>query len=193
MKKRYLLIALILSGLVFSYLYEPSLNTLASRQGVADTAAPLNFYMKDLETRTFNAVGEHTNTLTSIYATQQTGREEIQLEQPVMLIALHAAPWTAHANKGISSKNMKKISLKDDVLLSRIDGIADVTTETLVFDSTDEVAYTPSPVEILARGSRTTANGVFIDLNREIIHLKNKVRTHYVPEVARPHHLPSLH
>ena len=193
MKKRYLLIALTLAGLAFSYLYEPSLSTLGSRPGATDTDTTLNFYMKDLETRTFNAAGEHTNTLTSIYATQQAGKQEIQLEQPVMLIALHAAPWTAHANKGVSSSNMKKISLNDDVLLSRIDGIADIKTEKLVFDSTDEVAYTPSPVEILARGSKTTANGVFIDLNREIIQLKDKVRTHYAPEVARPHHLPSLH
>ena len=118
-------------------------------------------------------------------------QKEILLEQPVMLIGLQAAPWSAHALKGISSEDQKKISLQNDVLLSRVDGIADVNTQTLVFDSREEVAYTQSPVEILARGSRTTANGVFIDLNREIIHLKDKVRTYYEPEVSRPAGTPA--
>ena len=181
-----------LAGLVLSYFYEPSLNTLSDKNDLNAGNQALNFYMKDMETRTFNTSGIHTNTLSSIYATQLAGQEEIHLEQPVMLIALNLAPWTAHANTGITSSDLKKISLKNDVLLSRIDGIADIKTETLVFNSSKEIAYTRSPVEILARGSRTTAKGIHIDLNKEVIHLRNHVKTYYAPETIRPHDASSM-
>lgn len=193
MKKRYILVALMLGALAFSYFYEPSLDSLPVPRGSEESSQALDFYIRDLETRSFNTDGTHTNTLSSILATQQDGQKEILLEQPVMLIALHLAPWTAHAEKGTSSADQKKISLQNDVLLSRTDGVADVKTGILVFDSQAERAYTESPVEILARGSRTTADGVSIDLNREIIHLNNNVRTYYVPEAARTPNAPSLY
>lgn len=185
MKKRYLLTLLIIVGIIFSYFYEPSLESLIPQAEIADTTRPLNFYLEDLETRTFNTEGVHTYTLNSIYAVQHVGEKQVILDKPIMHIALHMAPWTATAEKGISSDNQKKITLSDGVRLSRTDGNANVRTEILVLDSQDEVAYTQSAVEILAYGSKTTADGVFVDLTKEVIHLKDNVNTYYVPEAAR--------
>lgn len=184
-KKRLLLALLALAGLIFSYYYEPSLDALTSSNKQMAKSDSLNFYLRHLETRTFNLKGQHTNTLKSKNAFQLEGRNQIILEQPKMDIALNMAPWVATAETGTTSANLKKITLSDNVKLSRIDGIADVTTEKLVFDSADEVAYTTSAVKILARGSETTADGVHVDLNREIIQLKNNVRTYYAPDNSR--------
>lgn len=189
MKKPLLLIFLMLGGLVLSYYYEPSMDSLAiSRTATYKTdPATLNFYLRNLETRTFNAQGVHTNTLSTPYATQLAGQQHIVLEHPQMLIALHMAPWVANADHGLTSDNLKKVTFTKNVNLSRTDGIADVSTESLVFDGKDEVAYTQSAVQILARGSKTTADGVHIDLNREIIQLKDNVKTYYAPEASRSH------
>jgi LPS export ABC transporter protein LptC len=183
MKKRYLLTLLIISGLLLSYFYEPSLDTFSPAHESIQSD-PINFYLKNLETRTFNADGIHSNSISSHYAVQHTKKKQIILDQPTMQIALNMAPWTAKAEKGLSSENMKKITLQNQVTLSRSDGMADISTEILVFDSTDEVAYTQSAVEILAKGSKTNADGVSIDLAKEIIHLKKHVKTYYVPEAA---------
>jgi LPS export ABC transporter protein LptC len=185
MKKRYLLSLVVLSGITFSYFYEPNIHTFTS--DTLPQSTPLSFYLKKLETRSFNQLGQHTNTLSSIYAYQRANNKSIYFDLPEMQIALQSAPWIAHATNGLSSENQKRITLSDSVVLSRFDGIADVSTETLVFDSKDEVAYTESAVEILARGSKTQADGVHIDLNNEVIHLRNNVKTYYVPENTRRH------
>lgn len=188
MKKSLLLVLLMLIGLILSYYYEPSVNSLASGTSKKADATSLNFYLRDVETRTFNTEGIHTNTLITNNATQLTGEKEIILSHPQMQIALHETPWTANADIGRTNDSMKKIILNGNVMLSRTDGIADVSTETLVLDSKDEVAYTQSAVQIQARGSKTVADSIHIDLNREIIHLKNHVKTYYAPKNPHSNH-----
>ncbi len=191
MKRRLLLIFVILSSIVLSYYYEPDMSTFVDKTKNNNQTAETNFYLRNLETRTFNLQGLHTNTLTAMNATQLDGQKQISLDHPQMLIGLQLAPWAANAVYGVTNENLKKVTFQENVKLSRIDGVADVSTEILVFDSTDEVAYTQSPVQILARGSETTADGVHIDLKREIIQLKNNVKTYYAPQ--KPDHPLSHH
>lgn len=179
MIKRIAISSIILTSLLLGYFFEPGERILPNQS--ITTKKDINFYLDDIESRSFNQAGIHTNTLTTPYAAQYTGQSEIQMQQPHLLIALNAIPWLAEAKIGITSANQKMITLSEDVTLVRSDGTADVHTEKLIFDSATEVAYTPSPVAIYARGSKTFADGIHIDLNHEIIQLKNHVRTYYAP------------
>jgi len=179
MKKKIAIAAILLLGLFLAYFFEP--NSYHLEQASTTKTKNIHFYMQDIESRSFTKEGIHNNTLITPYAVEFQGEGKIRMKKPQLHIGFDKSTWLADANEGITSANLKKITLSDSVTIARADGMADIHTERLVFDSTDEVAYTLAPVKIFARGSQTMADGIHIDLNHEVIKLKNNVRTYYAP------------
>ncbi len=95
---------------------------------------------------------------------------------------LPAPTWHISASKGHSDLKGDEIQLTHDVILSQenIDGqITQIFAEDLLIKANEQYAITHKPVMIKSPSGITTADGLEVSLNTEIVKLLTNVKTRY--------------
>lgn len=150
-------------------------------------------YMKDVETREFDAQGKlHYHLKTPQVAHYQinpdgpSAGDYTLIESPDMAFhdAESAAPWLVSAETGRSEANGQLLHLLDNVLIQQqtpTQGLIQITTSELRIRASEQLAETDKAVKMRSAKGQIDAVGMDADLAQSRLQLKSQVKAVYDP------------
>jgi LPS export ABC transporter protein LptC len=110
----------------------------------------------------------------------------VQLDKVRMAYrAENSSQWTLSAAQGEIRENNEQIELEGDVrvvgLLPGTDGLAQIRTDRLSFDTRTEVASTREPVTLIWSGRELTGTGLVANLKDRQVRLESAVHGRFTP------------
>jgi len=158
-----------------------------------DSSGFPQFYMKEVETREFDAQGKLHYQLSTPQVTHYqvhpdgpTDGDYTLIEQPDMGFydAEGAAPWLVNAKTGRSETNGQLIRLLDNVLIQQQtpnQGLIQITTTELRVRPSEQFAETDKAVKMRSAKGQIDAIGMDADLAQSRLQLKSQVKAVYDP------------
>jgi len=154
--------------------------------GVSRPTTPDTF-MTNMHYVSFDKNGEWNSKLQVTRMTHYPDKDTSILEKPQYISRTKdQLTWVISADHGTAQEGLKKINLKDHVLVDRIHAINGNTlslrtTEMVAFPK-ENFAQTDKPVTIIQPGSTVNAVGLTVNMNSGDIHLLSGVEGNYVGE-----------
>lgn len=158
-----------------------------------DTSGFPQFYMKEVETREFDAQGKLHYQLSTPQVTHYqvhpdgpTEGDYTLIEKPDMgfFDAEGTAPWLVTAETGRSETNGQLIRLLDNVLIKQqtpTQGLIQITTTELRVRASEQFAETDKAVKMRSAKGQIDAIGMDADLAQSRLQLKSQVKAVYDP------------
>lgn len=184
------LVAFILVIFFFAF----SLRQKAETQGPESEAGSFpQFYMKQVETREFDAKGNLHYQLATPLVTHYQINPEAPSDADYTLItkpdmafydADANAPWLITAETGRSDTNGKVFRLIDNVLIKQqtpTQGLIQITTSELQVRASEQFAETDKAVKMRSAKGQIDAVGMDADLAQSRLQLKSQVKASYDP------------
>lgn len=150
-------------------------------------------YMKDVETREFDAQGKLHYQLSTPQVTHYqvnpdgpSNGDYTLIDRPNMAFydAESAAPWLVSAQTGRSEANGQLLRLLDNVLIQQqtpTQGLIQITTNELRVRASEQFAETDKAVKMRSAKGQIDAVGMDADLAQSRLQLKSQVKAVYDP------------
>jgi lipopolysaccharide export system protein LptC len=184
------LLVLLLAGLFFGLSFSP---TPDSNQTInEDTSGFPQFFMKNVQTREFDATGRLRYELNTpsiahfqLHLNNPGSEDYTQILQPRLnFYQENNPPWTITANQGRSENNGELIRLVDQVVLSQqsvSQGLVQIMTEELRATPAQQFVETDKAVKIRAEQTQIDAIGLSANLATDQLQLNSQVEAVYEP------------
>lgn len=132
------------------------------------------------------ADGQPLYTLDAAQITQAADQSTVQLQKVQLgFRAANGDRWTAHAQRGELGQSTGVVQLEGNVqvtgLLPGTEDPAEISTESLSFDTRSQVVTTPEPVTLTISGHELHARGLVAQLKQGRVQLESAVHGSYLP------------
>ena len=143
-------------------------------------------YSTDVTAQQFNSDGQLQYHLHADRAAHFLYTDIAIVERPVLLsYAEDGAIWQAESAHGKVRPGGNVVDLWDNVVVSRSDDSARITTDEITFDTLKDEADTTAAVTITTPTSRFQGDGMHADINTETVNLLENVRGTYGPRAPQ--------
>lgn len=184
-RTRTLLAALLLAPLCWYWI--AGTDTAQVEESTASVTSGVDYFLKDVSTREFNAKGELSNQLTADRVDHYPARQGAQLLNPMVTFApTSEKPSVLQSKTGFVFDDNDRIDLADQVVLTHNPNTAQASqlrTSELTFFRKDGIAKTDAAVELSQQNHVKTATGMITNFNTHTSELLSNVKgTFYVDQ-----------
>lgn len=140
-------------------------------------------HITQLERRHFDIYGKPSSQIFTNRAKQfSDDQEHLHLDSTLFFFGNDAnSQWQGNANKAKLNIDNETSLLIDDVRFTQLQSSTVIKTDSLEINNLLKIATTNDEVKVYDDHSETTATGMHIKLQDQIIKLKNNVHTVYMP------------
>lgn len=171
--------------LAANYFWDPGAGNTPDADTRARQEALPRTYIKNVRTWSFDENGQLNDIVEAILVEQFPQRKQSLITEPRFYAhSENDKTWSASAKRGTFFHGGERLALRDTVVLNHDQTGTRMESNALNIELRKRIAWSKRKVVVTHARSRTTANGMLAELDRETIQLKPKVESIYVKPPA---------